>query len=231
MTPEYGGGWVYNALSNESHIHFWNQNLLDRQRLLLEAIGAEYDDEPLLSHVFCDETSGKATTNTAAYLSEYPDWNNAKGMAYYTHLSEVMADAFPNTLYFCYTNWGFLTADIPILMADLESRKHGFGGPDLWNRKKPGTDGQVYNNRFGDYYTTKPGVMPICVETQASGYLGGSAEELFTFGVDTVGVNFLPWGPYPPAGAVWTWEDAVAEVTRQQGRINTAIPTSLQVAE
>lgn len=48
--------------------------------------------------------------------------------------------------------------------------------------------------------------------------------ELLNYGVDTLGMQFIGWQSAFPSGATFTATDIIDEVTRQNGRINTARP-------
>ena len=115
-------------------------------------------------------------------------------------------------------------------MTDTVVRTHKSGMSPTDLRHYP--SGTAYTNtNYGAYCTTRyAGETYFAPTCEYHTYIapGHTARSVLDYGVDTLGVQFITWGNSDDNIAwVFTAEDAIAEVTRQLGRINTARPSNV----
>jgi hypothetical protein len=225
LAEEYEGGWYNSPKNGASYGKIWLSSYHDRWNKFLKALANEIDKSQTVAAVIVSESY--MDVKTPGYCSE-------GHLGFIKSMHSTMAEYMPNTIFFQYVNWGFTEEEREIIMTHVvEVCKNGFGGPDLMNSKKwpkmPNQTMPCTSNDFGHFYTRYKGMVPLSVENQPSGYYKNSAQAIFNFAVDTVGVNFLPWTAYMATDRGWNFYDAIKVINEQKGRINTTPPASLLV--
>ena len=224
LTPEYEGGWFYDG--KKSLPRAWLPAYRDRWTKLLVALGEELDNHPDLAGFMLSESSGLFATKDMP-----ASWTTDGIMAFARETFSTLAQSLPTTPFFQYVNWGLEPAERDEFMRELvEKNGHGFGGPDIYDAKKPAENKTwTLDMTFGPYYETYRGVAPICVENQTAGFTApGGAQSVFDYAVDQIGVHFLPW--VAAYDGDWTIEDAIAVVNKEKGRVNPTVPSNIKIS-
>lgn len=223
---QYDGGWWYKADNGVTIMQYWNPDVLARWISFLGEFGDACDSIPNLAVITLPETSP-----TTAGDSFPPEKTEENMVGFFASQFAAFRDHFPTTVMCQYANWGGTSVTRAQMIQDAEDAGCGMGGPDIWSRIKPGTDGQCILNAYGSlFYLPKMNDIPVLVENQGSGYEGGTAREQFEFAVDTVGLNFASWTYQDDPLDAYTIHDVARVITEERGRINTTIPSNLLVA-
>jgi hypothetical protein len=225
LTSEYGGGWYYHTDGEASYGKIWLASYQTRWNKLLRALGEEFDNNQTVAGIMVSESS----QNTAGVDT----YDKTGHLNFITSMNTTMSTYAPNTIFFQYVNWAkrFTAAERGNIMKHVvEVCKNGFGGPDLMNAELRwgGITKYVLDNDFGSYYGKYRGIAPICTENQAGGYYANDARTLYNYAVNTVGVNFLPWGVIDNNKLVFNFKDDVLPlINEEKGRINTTPPSNI----
>lgn len=224
LTPEYDGGFYYGTGDKEKGFpKIWLPKYLERWNNYIAKLGEEFDGNPRIAAITFTESArdkpDPEPANFGVLLAEAFKAQNAAAVA-----------AFPNTIVMQYYN--YFRPSTPETRADMmsyivETLKSGFGGPDLKNYS---LDFEVLTSSpFSLFYPLYQGKAPISVEAQRGAFNGGSAREVFDYGVNEVKSHFFPWtmGVRDLSAAAYTIYDVIDVINAEQGRVNTTPPTNI----
>jgi hypothetical protein len=223
LTGEYEGGWYHSALSGASYGKVWLASYQERWNKLLQAIAEEVNANQTVAGIIVSESS-MSTKDAAGY-------DKTGHLRFITSMHTTMATYAPETIFFQYVNWGFTEDEREMLMKHMVEVCHsGFGGPDIYDGKKP-LENKTWtlDMKFGPYYKKYRGVAAFSVENQSGGYKEpASAKQVFEYAVDQIGVHFLPWTMYEGTDRSYNFkEDVLPLIILEKGRINTTPPSNL----
>ncbi|MGH8210925.1 MAG: hypothetical protein ACREU6_15310 [Steroidobacteraceae bacterium] len=206
----------------------WDPATMDRMVALIQALGAAFDSDPLVeAFVYEGETSlgfSKGTPSgysIGGFIAQYQRWITAARAA------------FPTTNVAAMTNWlppGGTETLLGQIIATAAQVKAGFGQPDI-EPTVQGDWGQDYTIGANGMPSYK-GKVPLVYQVQYPGAVHfGTASQIFSYGVDTLGATHIIWQYTAPGEGFttdWTWGTGVLPLIRQQnGRTVTACPTLL----
>lgn len=221
LTSEYEGGWFDDEHSSLGRA--WLPVYQERWVKLISAMGKEFDKNPDLAGIMLSETSKMFTPG-----KKPASWNLPDILKFAEITFSTFAEQFPTTILFQYVNWGVRENRDGFMEMLVEKYRHGFGGPDIYDGKRPEVNKSwTLDMQFAEYYSKYKGIAPICVENQNAGYkASGGAQEVFDYAVDKLSVNFLPWVPIVEGGK-YTIHDAIKVVSEQKGRISSTPPANI----
>lgn len=227
LTKEFDGGY-YSVTTpgdsgkgtRKSFPRWWLPQYRERWEKYIQAMGKEFDNHPTIAVVnFCESARPKPGEPGTGYSAE----NMIK---FFKGQNAAASGAFPNTVVIQYLNWMVISEDErdEFMKYMVDELNVGFGGPDIKNYSR-GSEVLV-TNRFSRYYPVYREKVPISVEAQGGAFKGGSAREIFSYAVDSVKVNFLPWSTSvrDTKNAAFTFYDVIKVVNEEKGRVNTTLP-------
>ena len=232
-SPEFEGGY-YSLVTDgdlgtgvlKSYPKMWVQPLRDRWNKYVTAVGKEFDNHPTLAAVTFSESS---RAKPEPLLSQ-PGFSAAAMIEYFKQQNSAAAKAFPNTIVMQYVN--YVRAGATEEMRDdmmkyiVETLNNGFGGPDIINFSKKAY--VLKSTDFNDHYIKYNGIAPISVEAQRGAFMGGSAREVFDYGVKTVKLHFMPWATGSrDATTAYTIYDVIKVINDEKGKINSTPPLNI----
>lgn len=223
----YDGGGTYASTANGQNIlapKFWvpwvGEAFLDMIAALMEVI----DDHPALQGVMTEECSIAGSWLQAGYT-----WQAMN--AFILEYCRIGSAGAVNSLWHQNMGWSnepSSDATEHYRMTDTVARtyKAGLSPTDLCASGTIATKNTTYGAYIYDRY---PGEAFFATNVEYATYTGASgAKATLDYGVDTLGCHFIGWSNTDYSGA-WTFtdDDAIAEVARQQGRINTTRPSNV----
>lgn len=187
--PEFGGGTYVSPVGATNPVA-WNSAVAQRIAQLYRALGAAFNDHPLVEAVTTMETA-RPTDSIPAGVEPYTE---QKALTSFLTMARALREAFPNTVVIQYVNypWGVLDP----LTAELLRLGVGMGGPDVFLSGDGLHDG-VYR-----YYPRMAGQVPVGTAVQWDNYerryVGGpradpSIRELYEFGRERLKNNYMFW--------------------------------------
>lgn len=123
-TPSGSGpGYYINSTTGNHYPFLWNQNVQNRMKEMLAALGAQYDDDPRIECInMCESATGGATSGLN--LVEDDEYGDA-----IVALFIGMKTAFPDTRVIQYAN--FPKSQLPKYAYNCLLYNVGWGGPDI----------------------------------------------------------------------------------------------------
>jgi hypothetical protein len=228
LSPEYDGGFYYGTGDKEKGFpKIWLPKYLERWNNYIAKLGEEFDGNPRIAAVtFTESARDKPDPEPANFGTLLADAFKAQNAA--------AVAAFPNTIVMQYFN--YFRPSTPESRAEMmsyivETLKSGFGGPDLKNYSidEGGVFEVLTSSPFSPFYPLYQGKAPISVEAQRGAFNGGSAREVFDYGVNDVKSHFFPWtmGVRDLSAAAYTIYDVIDVINAEQGRVNSTPPTNI----
>jgi hypothetical protein len=228
--PVYEGGY-YRCTENAYPKYMpklWVPAVAERWGELLKALGRKFDQDTILAYVCMEETSLVEAANQ-------PGFSSAKLRDGYKIIYSAAAEGLPNTLFSQYANWpgGLTREDADDMMKHLVSLRHGMGGPDALNARKP-FDGVksigALDNWFGPYYILYKNIMPVTSSSQANSYKVNDPLKLLDYSINNLNSHFMSWVPYTKESDKYNLfgiDEVIQMVTAEKGRINTTPPANI----
>lgn len=203
QTSTYEGGCY--ALTDRYALRVWNANLMSRLIALEEALAAWADDHPAIAGIVGGETALGAFGDISGF-----GYTASGVITQYKRRIDSTSASWSSTPAVFYTNFfpGWSSAQITDFFNYCVARKVGFGGPDIIPNTP--TLGQAeYMGQGGspDYR----GVVPIANANQTQSMEGWSIQTLSTYGISTLGSNFINT-LYSVSAPVSSWSQTKAYV-------------------
>lgn len=225
----YDGGGTYAYTGNGENIlapKFWVPWVNEAFLAMVAAFMSAIDDHPALQMVMTEET-----TFEGAWMQSGWTWQAMN--AFILEYCRVGSEGAVNSLWHQNMGWSNEPSSDTTehyRMTDTVVYVHNAGLSPTDLRHAPSSTAYL-NTTYGSYCTTRYAGQTFfapCVEYHTYIATGHTAKSVLNFGVDTLGVNFICWQPTDYSGSwVFTADDAINEVTAQQGRINEARPTNV----
>lgn len=227
----YDGGGTYAHVGNGQNIlspKLWVPWVGEAYLAMVAALMDAIDDHPALQCVMTEECSIEG-----AWLQPGYTWQAMN--AFILEYCRVGSAGAVNSLWHQNMGWSNepssdTTEHYRMTDTVVRTHKAGISPTDLniltsWMATKNTTYGKyIYDRYLGETFFAPN------VEYQSYVQAGHTAKSLLDFGVDTLGAHFIAWSNTDYGGSwAFTQEDAIAEVTRQAGRINTARPSNVPV--
>lgn len=177
------------AVSPGRNIKLWNATVRDRLSALVTALGASFNQHPMLEGVALSETAMGTPVDIIVTARQT--------QAFYDNLLVVnaaMRTAFPNTVTLQFTNYP--KPILPEFVTGLKRRGSGLGGPDIYL-----DDADLLTGIY-PHYALQAGQIPLAPSVQGEnykrrGYDGPdnppSIDELYRFGRDDLHANYMFW--------------------------------------
>lgn len=225
----HDGGGTYAHTGNGQNMlapKFWVPWVGSALFAMVAALMEAVDGHPALQGVMTEECSLEG-----AWLQ--PGWTWQAMNAWILEYCRIGSQGAVNSLWHQNMGWSNEPSTDTVehyRMTDtiVRTYKAGLSPTDLCHEPH----GTAYlDTTYGKYITTRyagetfffPGV-----EYHTYIAAGHTAQSVLDHGVDDLGVQFIFWNPTDySASWVFTADDAIAEVTRQQGRINTTRPSNV----
>lgn len=229
--PQYiydGGGTYADNTSGQNILapKFWVPWVEEAFLNMVAAMMVAIDDHPALQGVMTEECS-----IAGAWLQ--PDWTWQKMNAFILEYCRVGSEGAKKSIWYQNMGWSNEPSDNTTehyRMTDTVVRtyKAGIGPTDLAHEP---SGGSYSDTTYGSYIPSRyagEAVLGGCVEYYTYTHSPYTAKSILDYGVDEVGCHFIHWSNTDYA-ASWqfTDADAIAEVTLQQGRINTTKPSNM----
>lgn len=229
--PSYihSGGGLYEYGGYLVSPKFWVPWVSEAVNSMISALMEAVDDHPALQGVATEECS-----MAGSWLQPGYTWQAQNAHV----LAQCAAGSAGAVKSLWHQNMGWSNESMEDMIehyrmtdAVVRTYKAGLSPTDL--RIHPTPYGTYTDTPYGAYITTRyagEAFFAPCVEYHTYISSGLTAQALLDYGVDTLGVQFIGWATtdYDAAWA-FTSDDAIAEVTRQQGRINSARPSIVPV--
>lgn len=241
LTPEYGGGQMVqigtNGAVEKCTARRWDPAVEARRDALLAALGARFDNEPMVEAVHTAESAttvmnlpkGVACTPQAAINAKAKCTTNPQGytedalVQSFEHRMEALAESFPKTLGWEALNWN-LNKKVTQLFDLGESLGVGVWGPDIMVGHPTETYGA-----YPDY----AGSMPLAMTGQFPGGLAGrlkagvTPQQTYDFALHTLKLNHVVWSP--SNDPLWQFSNKVLPlIDADHGVTNPACPSSIK---
>jgi hypothetical protein len=225
LSAEYEGGF-WTTSDGISRMKIWLPQVRERWNKMIRALAEAVDEHPCLAAIKFIETAGYNQLDASVKVQAFLDFHKEQNAA--------AAAAFKNTIVIQHVNAGPPPTRDPLMKYIVEDLSNGFGGPDILNYKPEhlNTDGTParcdVDLQFSPYYAKYKGLVPLSVESQRSGYWGGTAQEKFDYSIH-IGNNMMAWASITekPTPEGYTIHDVIDVVTKEKGRINTTPPPSI----
>jgi hypothetical protein len=221
LTDVYEGGYYLGSGDRKKIFpKIWLPQYLERWNNFISKLGEEFDSNPMIAAInFAESARDRPVGVTETEIANAFKSQNAAAVA-----------AFPNTIVFQYVNYlrpSSETSRAGLMSFIVDTLKSGFGGPDVKNF--------VFNTEvltshaFSKFYSLYQGKAPICVEAQRAAFNGGSAREVFDYGVNEVKIHYFPWttGVRDLKDAAFTIYDVIDVINAEMGRVNTTPPSNI----
>jgi hypothetical protein len=229
--PQYvfDGGGTYAHTGNGENIlapKFWVPWVGSAFLAMIAALMEAIDDHPALQGVCTEECSIEG-----AWLQPGYTWQAMN--AFILEYCRVGSQGAVNSLWHQNMGWSNeqstdMTEHYRMTDTTVRTHKAGLSPTDL--RHEPSSTAYL-DTTYGKYITTRyagEAFFHAMVEYHTYIAPGHTAQSVLNHGVDDLGLNFITWNP-TDYSASWqfTSDQAIAEVTAQQGRINTTRPSNV----
>lgn len=225
----YDGGGTYAHTGNGENIlapKFWVPWVGTAYLAMVAALMEEVDDHPALAGVMTEECSIEGSWLQPGYT-----WQAMN--AFILEYCRVGSEGAVQSLWHQNMGWSNepssdTTEHYRMTDAVVRTYRAGLSPTDLSH-----TPSRIayLSTTYGRYITTRyagEAFFHPKVEYITYTAAGHTARSIIDHGVDVLGVNFISWAATDyNASWVFTADDAIAEVTRQAGRINTTRPSNV----
>lgn len=224
----YDGGGTFASQTNGENIlapKLWVPWVGEAFLAMVEAFMAAVDSHPALQGVMTEECSMAGSWLVPGYT-----WQAMN--AFILEYARIGSAGAVNSLWHQNMGWSNEpNSDTTehYRMTDTVVRTHRAGLSPTDLRHEPSSTAFL-DTTYGKYVTSRyAGEAYFAPSVEYHTYIatGHTARSVIDHGVDDLGVHFICWANTDySASWVFTDTDAIAEVTRQQGRINTTRPTN-----
>jgi hypothetical protein len=119
----YQGGWAPRGNDTGIAPKFWVPAVMDRHIALIQALAAEFDDDPWIE--------GFVVGESALFNVAPPGYSHSTIAPQMHRLADAASAAFKSTNIFVMTNFFFGLSNTSAFIDYLQARKIGVGGPDV----------------------------------------------------------------------------------------------------
>jgi hypothetical protein len=224
LTPEFEGGYYIGSGDKDKGFpKLYLPKYQERWNNYIAKLGEEFDSNPRIAAI---------TFQESARDKPVPEPPNLETLVLNGFKSQnaTAAAAFPNTIVIQHVNYMRPSSDASraeLISYIVETLKGGFGAPDVKNFS--GGSEVLTTNAFSNFYPVYEGIAPRSCEAQRGAFNGGSAREVFDYGVNEVKNHFFPWtmGVRDLSAAAYTIFDVIDVINAEQGRVNTTPPRNI----
>jgi len=231
FTSEYMGGWA-RGKDGRCSAKIWEPEVMDRFIALYDALGQSFDSEPNFEAVYNEETAMNMDNGVEGYSID-------KLKIQLKRLIQEGKIMFPNTLILFNLNFlgGTGQTGIDNLMEFGEEvfqvGGSGLTHPDTVPCRSPDLpESQICRSIIPAYiveqnYKDKVSISP---NTQIPQIEYDETQEVFDMAVDTLNADHVMWNSWhkdTPVGKIYLFDQVIPTLNNNNGRINTACPTSL----
>lgn len=222
---EYSGGAVPFGNKQGSVAKIWNPNVLNRLKLLIEALGNRFDREPAFEGINFEETAINIDrTNAKNYsTSKYVDALKSQ--------LQAAKKAFPHSVIIQYVNYlGRNKEDLIKFIHYCYETGVGIGGPDL----VPDIGRHKHKARIPayDYYPLYDGKIPLGCAVQLANFTRKKGvftlDAFWNMGIHTLKLNYIFWASVEWKKFTHSFSRDIAPyVKKKNGKINTQCPDKI----
>lgn len=220
ISSEYNGSFSSVGDENIVAFKYWDADVAERFYLFVEALLTAIDSHPAFEGICYQECSIQGAWQQPGWTFQkhYDFWLNlaARAQAKLSHGQQNFSVA-----------WGLSASTTPTSKqftdAVVNTYRCGVGVADCRISGSTGSQ-NVYGKHIWTDYRGKSALLAgIEWDTYAMGW---TATQLINYGVDTLGLTHMHWQDRD-SGGTFNISQAIAAVTAQSGRINTAKPSNL----
>lgn len=226
IVDDYNGTW---SSGSKVWLKTWVPEVRDRLFQYVEAMLAAVRDHPAFQGAFTEESSMGSDPD---FVNVQPGYTYAQEAAYFLEYSQRGSAAVGDGIFMMNMNWGYGSnpgAGNPsreqILTTMCETHKSGLGASDA--RIAGDSNGGATGYKFQPWAHAGHTSLAAGIEYNTYANTGRTAKDYLDHAVDVLHLTHMHWMPRTStSGVSFNIYDAIEEVDRQNGRINTARPTN-----